>query len=76
MRETMLLTIVGIGAGILITLATRRAITQVRPVQQMFWSTSWMLRVTLIALVGAMAGALYPAVKAAQRDPIDALAYE
>jgi putative ABC transport system permease protein len=76
MRETMLLTIVGIGAGILLTLATRRVITQVRPVQQMFWSTSWMLRVTAIALMGAFAGALYPAVKAAQRDPIDALAYE
>ncbi len=76
MRETMLLTIVGIVAGILITLATRRVITQVRPVQQMFWSPSWMLRVTVIALLGAMAGALYPAVKAAQRDPIDALAYE
>jgi putative ABC transport system permease protein len=35
-----------------------------------------MLRATLIALVGATLGALYPAYKAAQKDPIDALAYE
>jgi putative ABC transport system permease protein len=34
------------------------------------------LRATLIAIAGAIAGALYPAFKAAQKDPIDALAYE
>jgi putative ABC transport system permease protein len=76
MRETMLLAAVGIIAGILITLATRRVIMYERPIQQMFWSNLWMLRAIVIALLGAMAGALYPAVKAAQRDPIDALAYE
>jgi putative ABC transport system permease protein len=76
LRETMLLAVVGIVAGILISLATRRVIMFERPVQQMFWSNLWVLRATVIAVVGALAGALYPAVKAAQRDPIDALAYE
>ena len=33
-------------------------------------------RVSLIVLIGAMLGAFYPAIKAAQKDPIDALAYE
>ena len=37
---------------------------------------SWILRATIIAIVGAILGALYPAYKAAQKDPIDALAYE
>jgi putative ABC transport system permease protein len=36
----------------------------------------WGIRATLIALGGAMLGAIYPAFKAAQKDPIDALAYE
>jgi putative ABC transport system permease protein len=36
----------------------------------------WLIRATLIAIIGALGGALYPAFKAAQKDPIDALAYE
>jgi len=76
MRETMLLTVVGIAAGILISLTTRRVIMFERPIQQMYWSSQWVMRATVIAIAGALAGALYPAVKAARRDPIDALAYE
>ncbi len=76
LRETMLLAAAGIVAGIGISLLTRRLIMFERPVLQLFWSNAWVLRATVIALAGALAGALYPAVKAAQRDPIDALAYE
>jgi putative ABC transport system permease protein len=36
----------------------------------------WALYATMIAVGGAMLGAIYPAFKAAQKDPIDALAYE
>jgi len=76
LRETILLAVVGIIAGILISLITRRVIMFEKPVLRLFWSNAWVLRATIIALVGAVAGALYPAFKAAQRDPIDALAYE
>jgi putative ABC transport system permease protein len=76
LRETLLLAIVGIIAGIIISLVTRRLIMFERPVQRLFWSNWWVLRATAIAIVGAVLGALYPAFKAAQRDPIDALAYE
>ena len=76
LRETTLLAVVGIIAGIVISMATRRAIMFEKPVMRLFWSNGWVLRATLIAIIGALAGALYPAVKAAQRDPIDALAYE
>ena len=72
LRETMLLAVVGIIAGILISMVTRRVIMFERPVLRLFWSNEWAVR----AVVGALAGALYPAMKAAQRDPIDALAYE
>jgi putative ABC transport system permease protein len=76
LRETLLIAVVGIVAGILISLVTRRVIMFEKPVLQLFWSSEWVLRATAIAIVGALAGALYPAFKAAQRDPIDALAYE
>jgi putative ABC transport system permease protein len=76
LRETMLLAAVGIIAGIMISLVTRRVIMFERPVLRLFWSYAWVARASVIALAGALAGALYPAFKAAQRDPIDALAYE
>jgi putative ABC transport system permease protein len=76
LRETLLLAFIGIVAGIIISMVTRRVIMFEKPVLRLFWSNTWVLRATLIAVVGALAGALYPAFKAAQRDPIDALAYE
>ncbi len=76
LRETLLLAVLGIIVGILLSMATRRIIIFERPVQRLFWSNAWVLRATCIAIVGAIAGALYPAFKAAQKDPIDALAYE
>ena len=76
LRETVLLAVVGIIAGILISMVTRRVIMFEKPVLRLFWSNEWALRAAAIAVVGALAGALYPAFKAAQRDPIDALAYE
>ncbi len=76
LRETALLAILGTAAGVLISMATRKAIIFEKPVLHLFWSGEWVLIATLIAIVGALAGALYPAFKAAQKDPIDALAYE
>jgi putative ABC transport system permease protein len=76
LRETVLIAFAGIVAGIVISMMTRRVIMFEKPVLRLFWSNAWVLRATLIAVAGALAGALYPAFKAAQRDPIDALAYE
>jgi putative ABC transport system permease protein len=76
LRETVLLAIFGIVAGIILSAVTRRAIMFEKPVLRLFWSDAWVVKASLIAVVGALAGALYPAMKAAQRDPIDALAYE
>jgi putative ABC transport system permease protein len=76
LRETILLALAGIAVGIAFSLAARIGIQHRWPLVHIDKSNEWMLRATLIALAGATLGALYPAYKAAQKDPIDALAYE
>jgi putative ABC transport system permease protein len=76
LRETLLLAVGGIVVGILISLGARAGIRHALPLLPIEFSAWWMLRATGIAIVGAILGALYPAYKAAQKDPIDALAYE
>jgi putative ABC transport system permease protein len=76
LRETALLAVVGIVAGTVLSIVARRVILLYHPTLRMFWSNQWVVRATIIALTGALLGALYPAFKAAQKDPIDALAYE
>jgi putative ABC transport system permease protein len=76
LRETVLLALGGIVLGIVVSLAARAALAHKFPLLQVVVAGSWIVRATLIAIAGAIAGALYPAFKAAQKDPIDALAYE
>jgi putative ABC transport system permease protein len=76
LRETLLLAIGGILVGMLISYLAAHAIRFKLPTAQVEFTPAWMLKATIIAVLGAMVGALYPAFKAAQKDPIDALAYE
>ena len=76
MRETVLLAIVGVITGIVLTLVAKLAFRHWIPTLTVVLSVSWLLLAAMIAISGAVVGALYPAYKAAQKDPIDALAYE
>ena len=76
LRESALLAIVGIVVGTLVSLLTRHILLFEKPTLRLFWSNEWVVRATLLALAGALLGALYPAFKAARKDPIEALAYE
>jgi putative ABC transport system permease protein len=76
LRETAVLAVVGILLGIGISLIAERALIQRFPTVRVEVSAHWVLNACLIAMIGALLGALYPAFKAAQKDPIDALAYE
>jgi putative ABC transport system permease protein len=75
LRETTVLSIGGIIVGFLISLAARIAI-QSRTTLPVDITSGWILRAIVIAIVGSLLGAIYPALKAAHKDPIDALAYE
>ena len=76
LRETFLLAIGGIVVGVIVSLLARVGIQQRWPLVHIDQSGGWMLASAVIAIVGATLGAVYPAYKAAQKDPIDALAYE
>jgi putative ABC transport system permease protein len=76
LRETVLLAVSGIAVGILVSLAARAGIRQRLPLLTVVVSGDWIVKATIIAIIGALLGAIYPAYKAAQKDPIDALAYE
>ncbi len=76
LRETVLVSIVGIALGIAATFAIRSLMHWRHPTFSFSLTSVWIVRGTIIAFVGAVLGAVYPALKAAQKDPIDALAYE
>lgn len=75
LRETVLLAIGGIIVGVAFSLAARSGIDG-HSTLRVVVTGAWILKATAIAIVGSVIGALYPAIKAARRDPIDALAYE
>jgi putative ABC transport system permease protein len=76
LRETILLALGGIAVGVIVSYLSAMGIHKRLPTLTMMITRDWIWRATMIAIVGALAGALYPAFKAAQKDPIDALAYE
>ena len=76
LRETLLLAVGGIALGIAISYLAKFALVHRFHLVPMLLTGDWILRATAIALLGALLGAIYPAIKAARKDPIEALAYE
>ena len=76
LRECGLLAIVGVVVGIAGTYGVRFLITHFFPTQTFEINGVWLVRASVIAFLGSLSGALYPAWMAARKDPIDALAYE
>jgi putative ABC transport system permease protein len=74
--ETIFLAAVGILLGIGISVVARAGLVAHFPTLRISLPFDWVIKATLIAMVGAVLGAVYPAFKAARKDPIDALAYE
>jgi len=76
LRETGLLAVVGIAFGITFTYVLRSFLHAKFPTMSFQLTVPWVIRAVGIALLGALCGALYPSLKAARKDPIDALSYE
>jgi putative ABC transport system permease protein len=76
LRESMLLAVAGTLLGIAATYLLRSFLHNRFPTMAFSVTPGWVLKAACIALLGAMFGAFYPALKAARKDPIDALSYE
>ncbi len=76
LSETFILTFFGAGLGVGLTFLTRVVLKQVNPGLTVLISPTWIFAAILLAVIGASAGALYPALRAASYDPVVALAYE
>jgi putative ABC transport system permease protein len=76
LRESLLLAIGGVLLGLALTWLGSQAINYRFPMHRVVWDNHWVLRASGIAVVGALLGGLYPALAAAQKDAIEALAYE
>ena len=76
LRECALLAAAGVVAGIGATYGVRSAMHHFFPTQSFEITSLWMGYAGVIAFVGSLCGALYPAWMAARKDPVDALAYE
>jgi putative ABC transport system permease protein len=76
LRECALLAVAGVLVGIAATFGVRLLLSLRFPSFSFELTAAWMVKGAVIAFVGAICGALYPAWMAARKDPIDALAYE
>jgi putative ABC transport system permease protein len=72
------LVMVGLGAifGLVCTYSVVAILHKTSPTLQIVIEGVWIVRSILLTIAGAIAGAMYPALRAAQSDPVDALAYE
>lgn len=76
LKETVIISCLGVLVGIGISEIGRKAITSAFPTLQVSMTLAEVLTACVLGLLGGALGALYPALKAARMDPVRALTYE
>jgi putative ABC transport system permease protein len=76
MREAWFLCLLGFLWGIVLSYGGEWLVKKVFPTLNIAFGLDWTVKAALIALLSSSLGALYPALRAASQDPIDALAYD
>lgn len=74
-KEALLVSVLGVAVGVLLTLVARFFVMRVTSLTIEI-EPRWILISLLVGLVGGSLGALYPALRAARQDAVDALSYE
>lgn len=76
LRETIAVTVVGILVGYCLSVVGQRLVALKYPLVPVLLLPDWMAGAAALTIVGSIAGATYPAWKAASADPCDVLSYE
>ena len=76
LRETGVLAVAGIIVGVISSYILSIVLENRFPTLDFVIDIPYVWKAVIIAFVGSILGALYPAAKAAAKDPIDALSYE
>jgi putative ABC transport system permease protein len=74
-QEAIIVSILGVAVGVLLTLLARAAVMRTTSLTIEI-ETRWILIALAVGLVGGSIGALYPALRAARQDAVEALSYE
>ncbi len=74
-QEALLVSFLGVAVGVLLTMAARFAIMRVTALTVEI-EPRWVIVSLIVGLVGGSIGALYPALRAARQDAVEALSYE
>lgn len=76
MSESLLICIVGVIAGIGLAFWGSYSIHHIFPTQVVKLTEQWAMIAAALGLVGGLLGSLYPAIRAARMDPVQALNFE
>jgi len=76
LQESVLLCILGVLIGFGASSVIARAVKFQFPTLVVLITSDWMWKAAVFAILSGVIGSLYPSIKAAKQDPIEALAYE
>ncbi len=74
-QEAIVVSLLGVVAGILFTLAAKFLVMRFTTLTVEI-EPRWIAIAFLVGLLGGTLGALYPAIRAARQDAVEALSYE
>lgn len=75
-KEAIIISLIGVTIGYLLALTARLLIIRFTTLKNIEIGLTWIAITAGIGVLSAVIGAVYPALKAARQDPVEALSYE
>jgi putative ABC transport system permease protein len=75
-QEATLVCIFGVVIGVVSSFVIERILQSAFPTLMVEITAGWIVKAAVFALLSGIIGSLYPSLKAAKQDPVEALAYE